>query len=98
MIRDAFPDGQTEEVALYVAQRESNLRPGVTSSCCTGLFQIYYKWHKVRLARLGIRTEADLLDPVLNIRAAADIYRTNGWGPWCTRGLKARYPKLRGCR
>jgi len=98
MIRDAFPDGEAEEVAIYVAIRESNLRPTVKSRCCSGLFQIYYKWHKSRLARLGIRSEADLLDPVLNIRAAADIYRTNGWGPWCTRALKAKYPNLRACR
>lgn len=98
MIRDAFPDGKAEEVAIYVATRESKLRPGVKTWCCSGLFQIYYKWHKSRLARLGIRSEADLLDPVLNIRAAADIYRTNGWGPWCTKALKNRYPELRACR
>lgn len=98
MIKDAFPDGQAEEVALYVATRESKLRPGATSRCCFGLFQIYYDWHVARLARLGIASRTDLFDPALNIAAAYDIYRTNGWSPWCTKALKARYPDLPGCR
>lgn len=98
LIRDTFPD-DVEEVALYVARRESNLNPRSKNWCCSGLFQIYYKHHKTRVRAVGVMSEADLLNPVLNVRAAHLIWSQNGksWGPWCTKGLRTKFPGLKGC-
>ena len=98
LIRDTFPD-DVEEVALYVAKRESNYNPRSKNWCCSGLFQIYYKHHKTRVRAVGVKTEADLLNPVLNVKAAHLIWSQNGksWGPWCTKGLRTKFPGLKGC-
>ena len=83
IIRDAWPD-DLEERALFIAHRESKYRPGVISGtkCCFGLFQIYYRWHKLWLPEVGITSANQLLDPRLNAVAAYRMYqRNNGWGP-----------------
>jgi len=97
LIRDTFPD-DVEAVALYVAQRESNYRARTYNSCCYGIFQIH-RLHVPSLASVGVKSTADLLNPVLNIKAAHRIWSRNGksWGPWCTKGLKAKFPGLKGC-
>ncbi|MFM8775656.1 MAG: LysM peptidoglycan-binding domain-containing protein, partial [Actinomycetota bacterium] len=44
IIREIWPD-EHEENALFVAQRESKMKPNVVggvNDCCLGLFQIYY--------------------------------------------------------
>ena len=84
IIRDAWPD-ELEERALAIAQRESKLQPGAVSGsrCCYGLFQIYYRWHKNWLPSVGVNSAQELLNPILNVKAAYRMYqRNNGWGPW----------------
>ena len=85
IIREIWPD-ELEDRAIEIARRESKLRPGVIgvpNNCCFGLFQIYYKWHKGWLPRIGITRPRQLLDPRNNSIAALEIYRRNGgWGPW----------------
>ena len=85
IIRDVWPD-QLEERAIRIARRESRLNPqviGIPNECCYGLFQIYYRWHKGWLPRIGVTTPRQLLDPITNVTAALEIYRrNNGWGPW----------------
>ena len=88
IIREVWPDDQ-EENALFVAQRESKLRPGAvggTGKCCYGLFQIYYRVHKEWLAGIGVTEAAQLLDPRVSAEAALELYRRNGssWRPWWT--------------
>jgi LysM repeat protein len=84
IIRDAWPD-ELEERALAIVQRESKFQPGAVSGsrCCYGLFQIYYRWHKNWLPTVGVNSAQDLLNPILNTKAAYRMYqRNNGWGPW----------------
>jgi hypothetical protein len=84
IIRDAWPD-DLEERALFIAHRESKYRPGAISGtkCCYGLFQIYYRWHKLWLPEVGVTSANQLLNPRLNAAAAYRMYqRNNGWGPW----------------
>ena len=84
IIRDAWPD-DLEERALFIAHRESKYQPGAInrSKCCYGLFQIYYRWHKLWLPEVGVTSANQLLDPRLNAAAAYRMYqRNNGWGPW----------------
>jgi soluble lytic murein transglycosylase-like protein len=85
IIREVWPD-ELEDRAIAIARRESRLRPdaiGVPNNCCYGLFQIYYKWHKSWLPKIGIRNARQLLDAKSNALAALEIYKRNhGWGPW----------------
>ena len=85
IIRDVWPD-ELEERAIYIARRESKLNPrvvGIPNDCCYGLFQIYYRWHKGWLPKIGVTSARQLLDPTINATAALEIYRrNNGWGPW----------------
>jgi soluble lytic murein transglycosylase-like protein len=84
IIRDAWPD-ELEARALAIVQRESKFQPGAVSGsrCCYGLFQIYYRWHKNWLPTVGVNSAQDLLNPILNAKAAYRMYqRNNGWGPW----------------
>ena len=84
IIRDAWPD-ELEERALAIVQRESKFQPGAVSGsrCCYGLFQIYYRWHKNWLPTVGVNSAQELLNPILNAKAAYRMYqRNNGWGPW----------------
>jgi soluble lytic murein transglycosylase-like protein len=85
IIREVWPD-ELEERALAIARRESKLNPtviGIPNNCCYGLFQIYYRWHKQWLPKIGVVRAQQLLDPRKNAEAALEIYRrNNGWGPW----------------
>ena len=80
-IRRAFPD-HAQRMALCVAWRESRYLPHVTGRAGErGLFQI----HPVHRAWLG-RRWAHLYEPAANARAARDLQRRAGWGPWTTAG------------
>jgi LysM repeat protein len=82
IISSVFPEDQ-RDTALAIAQRESNLKPGVRNSCCFGLFQINWNSHKSWLAGMGITTPEQLYDPLVNAQAAYALYqRSGGWGPW----------------
>ncbi|MGA0132702.1 MAG: LysM peptidoglycan-binding domain-containing protein, partial [Ilumatobacteraceae bacterium] len=68
IIREVWPD-DLEENALYVARRESNLKPSVVggkNGCCIGLFQIYWSVHQAWLQNSGISKPSELLDPRVN--------------------------------
>ena len=85
IIREVWPD-DLEEKAIAIARRESKLNPnviGIPNNCCYGLFQIYYRWHKAWLPKVGVLRARQLLDPRKNAEAALEMYRRNsGWGPW----------------
>ena len=85
IIRDEWPD-DLEERAIQIAFRESKFNPnavGIPNRCCYGLFQIYYRWHKSWLPRVGVQKAEQLLDPRLNAKAAYRMFQRNGgWKPW----------------
>lgn len=83
IIREIFPEDQ-HEMALRVAQRESNYRPGVYNGhCCYGVFQIHWTAHRSWLRTHGVTESAHLLDARTNIQMAWVLYqRSGGWGPW----------------
>jgi LysM repeat protein len=86
IVRDVWPD-ELEEQAIRIAQRESNFRPTAKNFCCYGLFQVYYQVHRGWLAGIGVTSGEQLLDPVVNARAAYTLYqRAGGWGPWRQTG------------
>ena len=85
IIRDVFP-ARLEGRALKIARRESKLNPAATSWCCLGLFQIYWQVHRPSLKAIGITSAQQLLDPVLNAKAALLVYKRSGsWEPWALR-------------
>jgi len=60
---------------------ESGGNPSASNAGNEGLFQVNRAAHARRL-RLG----ESLLDPVVNVRVAYDIFLDNaGWGPWSCR-------------
>jgi hypothetical protein len=72
------------EQFLFIIERESNCDPVAVnpSSGALGLTQIMPSWLPV-LCPLGIAcTEADLLDPQMNLDAAAYVFATQGPGAW----------------
>jgi LysM domain/Transglycosylase SLT domain len=82
IIREVWPD-ELEEEALRIAKRESNLKPTAKNWCCYGLFQIYFSVHKSWLAKIGVTSASQLLDPTVNANAAYTLYqRAGGFGPW----------------
>jgi soluble lytic murein transglycosylase-like protein len=69
---------------LFIIQRESNCDPAAVnpSSGALGLTQIMPSWLPV-LCPLGIAcTEAELLDPEINLDAAAHVFATQGPAAW----------------
>ena len=69
---------------LYIIERESNCDPAAVNagSGALGLTQIMPSWLPV-LCPLGIAcTEAELLDPEVNLDAAAYIFATQGPDAW----------------
>ena len=85
-IREIWPD-DLEETALKIAQRESRLVSSV-KGCggrCIGLFQIVFPVHRHWLATIGISNANQLLDPLVNAKAAYHLFSITGrnWSPWC---------------
>ena len=85
-IRAAWPDAHVS-TALGIAKRESRLRPDVRGcgGRCYGLFQIVFPVHRHWLASIGVTQPAQLLDPVVNAKAAYHLFKLTGsnWSPWC---------------
>ena len=85
-IRSAWPAPHAS-IAIQIARRESSLEPSVRGcgGTCYGLFQIAYPAHRHWLAGIGIRRADQLLDPVVNARAAYHLFKLTGssWRPWC---------------
>lgn len=57
------------ELLEALIERESSGRKDAENGSCKGLCQISEKWHKNRMAELGI---SDIYDPESNIRLCAD--------------------------
>ena len=92
IIREVWPD-EHEENALFVAQRESKMRPNVVggvADCCIGLFQIYFSLHRSWLVNIGVTEPSQLLDPRVNAEAAYALFKRNGssWKPWWTKSWR----------
>jgi LysM repeat protein len=92
IIREIWPD-EHEENALFVANRESNMKPNVVggvNDCCIGLFQIYYSVHRSWLTNIGVTEPQQLLDPRVNTQAAYALFKRNGnsWKPWWTKSWR----------
>jgi len=83
LIRDAWPDGADEEMALTVAQRESGFRADAVSptKCCLGIFQIHYEANVKLINSLGFDRN-DLFDAAKNVQIAYAMWQRSGWGPW----------------
>lgn len=73
--RAGFPQS-VAELFGHIAQSESTLHPGVVNSIgATGLWQIYN--HPDLVAKYG-----DMRNPWNNARAAFELWRAGGTGPW----------------
>lgn len=85
-IRAAWPEHHVS-TALSIARRESRLQPGVRGcgGTCYGLFQIVFPVHRHWLASIGVTSPSQLLDPVVNAKAAYHLFKITGsnWSPWC---------------
>lgn len=85
-IRSVWPAAHAS-VAIQVARRESALQPGVIGCgrTCYGLFQIAYPAHRHWLSAIGVSRADQLLDPVVNAKAAYHLFKLTGfsWRPWC---------------
>lgn len=57
------------ELLQSMAWQESRFQPDAENAGCKGLMQINDKWHKERIARLGV---TDIYNPEANMRVAAD--------------------------
>lgn len=88
-LKQAGFQGEELRKAWAVAMRESNGRPGAfngnaaTGDKSYGLFQINMlgSMGASRMKQFGLSSEKDLLDPVVNAKAAYQMSR-GGWSPW----------------
>ena len=65
-----------------IMYRESRCQPSASNSCCSGLLQMH-RMH-VPVSMCGVNTRTDLYDPMKNICAAAELWRTSGYQAWTT--------------
>jgi hypothetical protein len=64
-----------------IMYRESRCNPGVSNSCCHGLLQM----HEMHVGWLdAVDSVSDYYDPARNIAAAAQLWRSSGYGAWST--------------
>lgn len=64
-----------------IMYRESRCQPNAANSCCHGLLQM----HEMHVGWLdAVDSQSDYYNPVLNIRAAAQLWRSSGYGAWST--------------
>jgi len=86
---------QAVKEALEVAKCESSLDPlahrtsldtPVAFSGDRGLFQINHIHDPELMAEGLIDDPADLFDPAVNAAVAAEMYASQGWGPWFMSG------------
>lgn len=61
--------GICPELLIAIAEQESSGNPKATNGGCKGLMQIYEKYHKDRMKKLGV---TDLFDERSNILVATD--------------------------
>ena len=86
---------QAVKEALEVAKCESSLDPAAhrtslavptIASGDRGLFQINHIHDDQLVAQGLIGGPADLFDPAINAAVAAEMYASQGWGPWFMSG------------
>lgn len=88
-LKQAGFQGEELRKAWAVAMRESNGRPGAfngnaaTGDKSYGLFQINMlgSMGAARMKQFGLKSEQDLLDPLVNAKAAYQMSR-GGWSAW----------------
>lgn len=66
--------GICPEFIQAVIEHESGGDPRANNGICCGLMQIYPKYHKDRMARLGV---TDLYDPYSNILVGTDLLKVH---------------------
>jgi hypothetical protein len=62
--------------------RESRCSPQASNSCCSGLLQMH-RMH-IPVPECGVYSRNDLYNPEANICAAAQLFRSSGYGAWST--------------
>lgn len=82
-IRQVWPAAHHES-AIRLARLESGLSPTARgcAGACIGLFQIHYTANRRLMTAMGIHTQDQLLDPVVNSTVAYRLFRESGWSPW----------------
>jgi hypothetical protein len=84
-IRQVWPT-QHLPTAIRIAKLESGLSPEARGcgGACYGLFQINYSANRDLMASIGIQSPSELLDPLVNCKAAYHLFRVTGgnWSPW----------------
>jgi hypothetical protein len=64
-----------------IMYRESRCQPTVSNSCCHGLLQM----HEMHVGWINaVDSASDYYDPARNIAAAAELWRSSGYGAWST--------------
>jgi hypothetical protein len=64
-----------------IMYRESRCQPTVSNSCCHGLLQM----HEMHVGWINaVDSQSDYYDPARNIAAAAELWRSSGYGAWST--------------
>ncbi|MBO5922795.1 MAG: lytic transglycosylase domain-containing protein [Bacteroidaceae bacterium] len=61
--------GACPELLMAIIESESSGKPTAKNGSCKGLMQVSEKWHKDRMARLGV---TDIYDPYGNILVGTD--------------------------
>lgn len=64
--------GICQELVIAIVEHESSGNAAAINGGCKGLMQIYEKYHKDRMKRLGV---TDLCDPYSNILVGVDYLR-----------------------
>ena len=65
-----------------IMYRESRCDPQASNSCCSGLLQMH-RIH-VPVPVCDVWSRADLYDPAKNVCAAAELWKSSGYGAWST--------------
>jgi hypothetical protein len=65
-----------------IMYRESRCDPSASNSCCSGLLQMH-RMH-VPIPECGVYSRNDLYNAEANVCAAAQLFRSSGYGAWST--------------
>lgn len=65
-----------------IMYRESRCDPSASNSCCSGLLQMH-RMH-VPVPECGVWSRNDLYNAEANVCAAAQLFRSSGYGAWST--------------
>ena len=65
-----------------IMYRESRCDPSASNSCCSGLLQMH-RMH-VPIPECGVYSRNDFYNAEANVCAAAQLFRSSGYGAWST--------------